>query len=315
MEDISHGMSLEMVILVICMIPAIVLGTFLAFYMILEIAPDYPPRPDMQLERLLQPTIWNPNATHELPYQDYVTPFDSAVRHLSDGVNGKVAAYRAAVGWVWVSDATLNGVDEKWLMPHIFLVGTPSYDTNPAKPREASDCEEQANTLVSLLRAEGVEADDVRVVLGLVNFGGDEGGHAWVEVYENDRWLALEATSGPYYDDDSQRLVERRGMPYNYYETRSYPSVDIWFCYNDVYYIDFVHSKEKAPDHWSTLQVVGNDGSEVKGVDAMCFSLALLITIYLSEAQIGIIGEFAPRRTMDRLETLIYQQKPLAYIH
>jgi len=139
-----------------------------------------------------------------LPYQDYVTPFDSAVRHLSDGVNGKIAAYRAAVGWVWVSDATLNGVDEKWLVPHVFLVDTPNYDTNPAKPREASDCEEQANTLVSLLRAEGVEAEDVRVVLGLVNFGGDEGGHAWVEVYENDKWLALEATSGPYYDDDSQ---------------------------------------------------------------------------------------------------------------
>jgi hypothetical protein len=302
MEDISHDTSLEIVILVIFMIPAIVLGTFLALYVILEITPDYPPRPDMQLERLLQPQLWNPNASRELPYQDYVTPFDSAVRHLSDGVNGKIAAYRAAVGWVWVSDATLNGVDEKWLVPHVFLVDTPSYDTNPAKPREASDCEEQANTLVSLLRAEGVEAEDVRVVLGLVNFGGDEGGHAWVEVYENDKWLALEATSGPYYDDDSQRLVERRGMPYNYYETHSYPSVDIWFCYNDVYYIDSVHNEKNAPDHWSTLQVVSNDGSELKGADAICFFLTLLITLYLSEAQISIIGESAPRRTRDRLE-------------
>jgi hypothetical protein len=302
MEDISHDTSLEIVILVIFMIPAIVLGTFLALYVILEIAPDYPPRPDMQLERLLQPQIWNPNATHELPYQDYVTPFDSAVRHLSDGVNGKIAAYRAAVGWVWVSDDTLNGVDEKWLVPHVFLVDTPSYDTNPAKPREASDCEEQANTLVSLLRAEGVEAEDVRVVLGLVNFGGDEGGHAWVEVYENDKWLALEATSGPYYDDDSQRLVERRGMPYNYYETHSYPSVDIWFYYNDVYYIDSVHNEKEAPDHWSTLQVVSNDGSELKGADAIFFFLTLLITLYLSEAQISIIGESALRRTRDRVE-------------
>lgn len=315
MEDISHGMSLEMVILVICMIPAIVLGAFLAFYMILEIAPDYPPRPDMQLQRLLQPTIWSPNATHELPYQDYVTPFDSAVGLLSDGVNGKIEAYRAAVGWVWVSDATLNGVDEKWLKPHIFLVDTPSYDTNPAKPRAASDCEEQANTLVSLLRAEGVEAEDVRVVLGLVNFGGDEGGHAWVEVYEDDRWLALEATSGPYYDDDSQRLVERRGMSYNYYETRSYPSVDIWFYYNDVYYIDFVHSKKNAPDYWSTLPVVGNDGSEVKEVDTMRFCLTLLIAIYFSEAQMGIIGESPPRRTRDRLKNSDLPVKPLAYIH
>ncbi|UCF58225.1 MAG: transglutaminase domain-containing protein [Candidatus Bathyarchaeota archaeon] len=302
MEDTSHDTSLEIVILVIFMIPAIVLGTFLALYVMLEITPDYPPRPDMQLERLLQPQLWNPNATHELPYQDYVTPFDSAVRHLSDEVNGKATAYRAAVGWVWVSDATLNGVDEKWLVPHVFLVDTPNYDTNPAKPREASDCEEQANTLVSLLRAEGVEAEDVRVVLGLVNFGGEEGGHAWVEVYENDKWLALEATSGPYYDDDSQRLVERKGMPYNYYETRSYPSLDIWFYYNDVYFIDSVHNEKNAPDHWSTLQVVSNDGSELGGSDAACFFLTLFITIYLSEARISIIGESALRRTRDSVE-------------
>ncbi|UCE28592.1 MAG: transglutaminase domain-containing protein [Candidatus Bathyarchaeota archaeon] len=260
MEDARHNVSLELVIFVIFMIPAIVLGAFVFLYMILEVTPDFAPGPGMQLERLLQPQIWHPNATHELAYQDYITPSIPVVMLLSDEVNGKVEAYRVAVRWVWVSDDTLNGVEEEWLMPEVFLVDTPNYDTNPAKPRAASDCEEQANSLVSLLRAEGVEAEDVRVVLGSVNFDGDEGGHAWVEVYENERWLALEATSGPYYDDDSQRVMERRGMPYDYYWTTSYPSVDIWFCYNDVYYIDFIHDEESAPDHWSTLQAASSKG-------------------------------------------------------
>lgn len=263
------------------MIPAILLGAFLALnIMRQEMTPYYPPKPDIQLERLLQPQIWNPNATHELPYQDYVTPFDSAVRNLSDGVNGNVEAYWAAVGWVWVSDSTLNDVQEKWLMPRIFLVDTPNYPTNPAKPREASDCEEQANTLVSLLRAEGVEAENVRVVLGLVNFEGSEGGHAWVEVYEDGVWLALEATSGAYYNDDSHRLVERRGMRYNYYKTHSYPSVEIWFYYNDVYYIDYIHNKTNNPPvHWSTLQVVSNNIIGIDKSDTTCFILILWVTI------------------------------------
>ena len=272
MEDSSRSVSLEMVIFVVFMIPALILGSFLVLYMILEVAPDYPLRSGVELERLLQPQLWNLNATHELPYQDYVTPFDSAIAHLSDLVNGKVEAYRAAVAWVWVSDATLNGEEEKWLMPHVFLMDTPDYDTNPAKPRKASDCEEQANTLVSLLRAEGVKAEDVRVVLGEVDFGEEEGGHAWVEVYESDRWLPLEATSGPYYDDDSQSLKERKGMSYTYYETRSYPSVEIWFYYNDIYYVDFIHDEETAPDHWLNLHVTGNVGLEIDEVGTMCFS-------------------------------------------
>lgn len=231
---------------------SVALGTFLMIYALnfrIQVSvPDYTPQLDIQLNQLLQ--IWNQSSTHELRYQDYITPFDSAVKQLSDNVNGKVEAYTVAVGWVWVSDATLNEVAEKWLMPYAFLVDTPYYPTNPAKPRHAGDCEEQANTLVSLLRAEGVEAENVRVVLGIVNARGTEGGHVWVEVYEDNRWLALEATAGPFYDDASLRLIERKGFPYDYYKTQNHPTVEIWFYYNDIYYVDFIHNKQKAPSHW-----------------------------------------------------------------
>jgi len=231
-------------------------GTFLTIYLIEMVVPDNPPRLDVQLNKLLE--IWNPNSTHELPYQDYITPANPAIRQLSEQVDGKVEAYEIAVKWVWVSDTTLNQISEKWLMPHTFLVDTPNYPTNPATPRAASDCEEQANTLVSLLRAEGVEAGNVRVVLGTVNLGGAEGGHAWVEVYEDNQWLALEATTGPFYDDDSLKLIEKNGLPYNYYKRHNYPSLEIWFCYNDIYYVDVIHSKQNAPSHWLTTQVAGN---------------------------------------------------------
>ncbi len=257
MEDAGSSVSLEMIIFVIFMIPALLLGSFLVLYVILEVAPDYPLRSGVELESLLRPQLWNHNATHDLPYQDYITPSDPAITQLSNLVNGKVEAYRAAVSWVWVSDATLHGEEEKWLTPHVFLQDTPGYQTNPAKPRQASDCEEQANTLVSLLRAEGVSAENVRVVLGEVDFGMEAGGHAWVEVYENGEWLALEATSGPYFDDNSQIMNERKGMSYTYYETRAYPSVEIWFYYNDVYYSDFIHDEENAPGHWFSLHATG----------------------------------------------------------
>lgn len=249
-------MRKTIVLLVGLVIVSVVFGTFLTIYLIQVIVPDYPPQLDVKLNRLLQ--ILNQSSTHELPYQDYVTPLDLTVKQLSNEINGKVEAYNVAVSWVWVSDITLNKETEKWLTPYTFLTDTPYYPTNPAKPREASDCEEQANTLVSLLRAEGVEAEDVRVVLGLVNLRGTEGGHAWVEVYEDNRWLALEATTGPFYDDDSDRLVERRGLPYNYYKTHTYSSVEIWFYYNDVYYVDFIHSKQNAPSHWFVIKATTN---------------------------------------------------------
>ena len=262
------------VLLVGSVLISVVLGIFLSIYaldlQIQLIVPDDPPQLDIQLNKLLQ--SWNPNSTRELPYQDYITPFDSAVTQLSSEIDGRVRAYNVAVDWVWVSDPTLNKATEKWLMPHIFLANTPHYPTNPAKPREASDCEEQANTLVSLLRAEGVEAESVRVVLGTVSIGESEGGHAWVEVYEDDRWLALEATTGPFYDDDSLELKERRGLPYNYYKTRRYPSVEIWFYYNDIYYVDYVHDKQNAPNHWLMIQATNNFST---GIDEIPWHLII----------------------------------------
>ncbi|MBU1939373.1 transglutaminase-like domain-containing protein [Candidatus Micrarchaeota archaeon] len=185
------------------------------------------------------------------PYQVYVTPFDSAVRSLAASLNGKQGIYSAAVSWMWVSEQTLNNESEKWLMPNEFLTQTPSYPNNPLQGRIASDCEEQANTLVSLLRASGIKPENVRVALGKVNFNGKIGGHAWVEIYENGQWFALEPTSGDYWDDDDSALHESDGLPYAYYATHRYPFTEIWYYYNDIYFYNLKQKKGNAPSSWT----------------------------------------------------------------
>ena len=183
-------------------------------------------------------------------YQLYVTPHDVVVEALAGRINGVRDAYKEAVQWTWVSDQTLHGESEKWLMPHEFLFDTPNYPSNPLRGNVVSDCEEQANTLVSLLRAEGISPEKVRAVLGKVKFEDGEGGHAWVELWQNEEWLPLEATSGPYWDDGEGKLVTRGGSPFNYYATHSYPVVEVWACYNDIYYLDPRTRSGNAPDSW-----------------------------------------------------------------
>lgn len=135
-------------------------------------------------------------------------------------------------------------------MPHEFLSATPNYPSNPVKGNAVSDCEEQANTLVSLLRAEGVTADKVRAVIGKVKFGDGEGGHAWVELWQDGEWLPLEATSGSYWDDDEGELVTRCGTAFNHCATHSYNVVEVWGYYNDIYYLDPRTGTGNAPASW-----------------------------------------------------------------
>ena len=186
------------------------------------------------------------------PWQKYVTPKDDAVIQIAQTIENERDAYKIAVHWVWVSDATLNGEQEKWLMPHDFLLNTPSYKTNPCPGRIASDCEEQAYTLVSVLRAYGMDAKNVRVVVGEVDFGGERGGHAWVEVFDG-KWFALDATSGPYWDDVEKRLHERRGFPYTYFKNHPYPYIEIWGYFNDIYYYNPSTEEGNAPFHWKNI--------------------------------------------------------------
>lgn len=205
-------------------------------------------RDDLQseLEKLHPNETWPGGVI--APYQLYVTPDADAVQDLADQLDGIEEIYSESLSWVWISEELLNGVPELWLLPEEFLTNTPTYPTNPTN-RIASDCEDQANALVSVLIADGYDPENVRVVLGLVNMDGQVGGHAWVEVYENG-WFAVDATMGDYYDETTNQLVETGEVPYKYFKFHTYPVIDVWFYYNNEYFLDVTTNRGNAPPSW-----------------------------------------------------------------
>lgn len=186
-------------------------------------------------------------------FQSFVTPEDPVVQELAAGKTPE-EIYAIALRWIWIEDQVLNGVPEKWLLPRDLLTLTPNMRTNPNPGRVSSDCESQAYSLVSALRAAGVPPEYVRVVLGQVNFNGVSGGHAWVELYDDEvgEWFQLEATSGSYYNSAQRQLYESEGLPFNYYRKYQYPSVEIWNYFNDEYFWDNKRQQGTIPENWLT---------------------------------------------------------------
>lgn len=188
-------------------------------------------------------------------YQSCVTPYAEAVSSYleENGLDDKYEIYEAALSWTWVSDETLNGIDEKWLTPTEFLEETPAYSSNPDYGEPVSDCEEQANTLATLLIASGeYNESTVRVAIGKVDFGNVSGGHAWVEVYEDGDWFPLDPTEGPYYDDDNCSIVsaEVSEIDYEEYLESTYPAARVWYYYNDKYFMEVGKQNGDAPVFW-----------------------------------------------------------------
>ncbi len=217
--------------------------------------------PKRELKNILEEQTWRQKnksyyqSYNKSYYQSYVTPdADAVTSYLEENDLGdKYEIYEAALSWTWISDQTLNCVEEKWLTPSEFLKETPNYSSNPDSGEPVSDCEEQANTLASLLIAsEEYNESTVRVAVGKVDFGNVSGGHAWVEVYEDGGWFPLDPTDGPYYDDDSCELVsaDTSEIDYDRYLSSAYPAVEVWYYYNNEYFVDTGKQIGDAPVYW-----------------------------------------------------------------
>ncbi len=198
------------------------------------------------------------NFTQVSDYQRYVTPNSPVVQSFltNNEINTARKAYSTAVDWIWVSDLTLHKKPEHWLLPTEFITNTPTDPDNPIPGSMVSDCESHSYTLVSLLEIIGTSKDNVRVVTGKVEFEGETGGHAWVQIYENGEWFELEATSGPYWDDDENELIDSIGFPFSYFKTRPYPVEEYWAFFNDKYFYN-PDTGLKSPDlpiHWLTTE-------------------------------------------------------------
>jgi len=189
------------------------------------------------------------NFTQISNYQKYVTPNDPVVTQylVSNSIATNQQAYSSAVQWIWVSDQILHNKPEHWMLPSAFIQDTPNDPDNPLPGSIVSDCESQAYTLVSILESIGISKTDVRVVVGEVNFSGEIGGHAWVQIYQNNQWFELEPTSGPFWDEEDNKLVNNVGFPFNYFKTHPYPVVEYWAFFNDAFYYN-PNNQVKSPD-------------------------------------------------------------------
>lgn len=166
-------------------------------------------------------------------------------------------AFSVASGIVYIHDIDLWGVNEKWIPATNVFTETPTLATNPTS-LPVSDCEEHAIVLVKLLREQGMEATSTRVVTGLVEINDEKYGHAWVQILNEDSmWQNVEPTSGTYIENGE--LIPASSIPYNYYENREYPAVEIWSYFNDEYYVD--NDGGNAPADWeitATSYAVGS---------------------------------------------------------
>jgi hypothetical protein len=200
-----------------------------------------------------------PETTGDLRVQEYVTPYADAVQdYLRDeDFDDAEEIYETAVSWIWVSDATLNNQPDGWLTPTEFLQDTPDFDSNPVSGEIVSDCTEQANTLASLLIGSGeYDEETLRVVMGQVTSSNINGGHAWVEVYEDGEWFPVDATVGPYYDDDLEEVVypdNYEDIDFDYFRDENYSVVELWYYYNNKYIIDVSSGTGDAPDNWYSI--------------------------------------------------------------
>lgn len=200
-----------------------------------------------------------PETTGDLQVQEYVTPYADAVQDYlrEEDFDDADGIYETAVSWIWVSDATLNDQPDGWLTPTEFLQDTPDFDSNPVSGEIVSDCTEQANTLASLLIGSGeYDEETLRVVMGQVTSSNINGGHAWVEVYEDGEWFPVDATIGPHYDDDLEEVVypdNYEDIDFDYFRDENYSVAEIWYYYNNEYIIDVSSGTGDAPDNWYSI--------------------------------------------------------------
>ena len=189
--------------------------------------------------------------TH-IDYQSYVTPDAPAIEKLASRMKSLQEAYSTAINWTYVPEEVMYNVADEWTLPETFITETPQDKKNPVPGIPAGDCEEQANTLASLIRAMGVPPEHVRVVLGVVSMGQINKGHVWVELYRDGRWLSLDPSQGPHWDEASGTLIKSNGLSFDYYASHPYPVTDITAYYNDKYYAEVGTSTANVPDLWKS---------------------------------------------------------------
>ncbi len=197
------------------------------------------------------------------PYQLYVTPNAEAVQNLISSLSSPQEILDFAIQKIaWIADSefipeyekTANtkteSTTEYWLTPKELIEVSPS--VGPQEGIIKSDCSEQANFLASALIASGMNENNVRVSLAEVDFGGEFGGHAFVQVYDPNYkvWYSLDPTMGVYIEN-GEMLEGIETLPFDYFLTHEYIIKEMWMSYNNKYFHNFENSQQSnAPSNW-----------------------------------------------------------------
>ncbi len=170
-------------------------------------------------------------------YQKFIEPENEKIINLAKNKSVEELYYLVS-DFYWISDKVLNNQENRWLKIDAFLT-TDSWKSNPTH-KIASDCEEKVYTLVSLFRNKGVVAEKIRMVIGDIFLENKIITHAWVEIYldQFEKWLVLDPSNGNYWDENQQKLVEKKPLNFDFYLNHTYPVSKIYHIFNDQYIWD-----------------------------------------------------------------------------
>lgn len=189
-------------------------------------------------------------------WTEYVVVEDEAISGYAASMPSLDDMYECAKDWVWVPDRLLFDMEDIWLDPCEFLFSTPLMEQNPVQGTPASDCEEQATALTSLMRAYGVASENVRTVVGKIRVDDPESDrwwvaiHCWVEYYSEGAWVALDPSPHQYWDTDAGELICQNDLPFEYYRDVKYPVLEAWAYFNDTYYYTPLSDIGEYPAFW-----------------------------------------------------------------
>ena len=149
-----------------------------------------------------------------------------------------------------------EGNPKKWRYPKSYLSFKFDFWQLPKETIEwrKGDCEDVSILLCAMMRAAGVPASDVKVVVGTVQ---GMFGHAWIEFKKGDTWYALESTC------PTCNYIEKS----NYYEILSPVVVLGWFNDTEFHVEESAETENSSTADDCSSGMVHSRFFEVSGVE------------------------------------------------
>jgi predicted transglutaminase-like cysteine proteinase len=194
--------------------------------------------------------------TTESAFKSYITPECPSVKEALQGILGAPPYEPSQAGFDDIRDWVADNID---YMPDEERWGKEYWQTSEETlSYRTGDCEDFSILLCSLLRAYGIDAEQVCVALSA---DGEEDGHAFlIEDWNNDgEWQRVESQA-PAQLSSYSRLLFLRPHP-----DSKLDKYEITAVFNDLYYYDESFSwNEVQADFWTPAEIITAVGDIVR---------------------------------------------------